>query len=188
MDKLKILSLAQQAIQGGRNRPKILWDITHPDPRERTEPYYYFLYLLAKEMNARVAVELGTYVGTSVKHMAAGMPEGYLLTVDVNPDAPVQVAKEPVYNNVVSVVGNSAFYEWDGREIDILYLDTEHSYSTTMANYKRWGPYVRKGGVILFDDATLDDEMKKVMAEVSEETEVIDLPKLHHTGFAVVIK
>lgn len=186
MNKETILKLYDKACKG--NKPKELQAITAPDEREAKEPYYYFLYLLAKEMKAQVAVELGTYIGTSAKHIAAGMPGGSVLTVDVNPDAAVQVAKEPVYSNILAVTGNSAFYDWPGKPIDILFLDTEHSYNTTIANWRRWAPHVIVGGVILFDDASLDDEMKRVMAEVTNEAEVIDLPKLHHTGFAVVIK
>ena len=36
--------------------------------------------------------------------------------------------------------------------IDIVFLDTDHRYENTLAEYQLWRPIVRKGGLFMFDD------------------------------------
>lgn len=186
MDSQTLEALAEAALEP---RPRHLEAIAYPDARERGEPYYHFLYLLARALKPHVIVELGTYIGTSAKCLAAGAPAATVTTYDVNADAARQVAKSPVYPNLKAKTGNACYVVYKGQPIDLLYIDADHSYNQSLGEWERWLPHVRSGGCIVIDDTDLDDEMRRFVAYVrSQGFDVTDLPGLHHTGFSVTTK
>lgn len=160
--------------------------------------YHSYLYLLAEALYPTRIVELGTYIGESTKYMALAAPQAHVLTIDINPDAKRQVDGTPPFlTNVHSVVYNSASYVgdglYDGAPIDLLFIDANHDYNLTMANYHSWNPFVRQGGLIVFDDWHLDAEMDRVRTEMANilapsGNTVHDIPDVHATGFGILIK
>jgi hypothetical protein len=41
--------------------------------------------------------------------------------------------------------------EWD-TPIDVLNIDSDHTYETTLEEIKRWVPFVKPGGLVFFHD------------------------------------
>jgi len=53
----------------------------------------------------------------------------------------------------VFILGDSRTIEWD-KEIDVLLIDGHHSYEIVKADYEKYEPFVRPGGLILMHDVT----------------------------------
>ncbi len=168
-----------------------------------TEPgtkYHVFMALLAKAMLANRIIELGTYVGESSKQIGLSCPDAEVWTIDINPDAKRQIDKiAPIVPNVKAFTGHSEYFRhsgrYDNKPIDLLFIDSNHDYAHTMGNFNSWKDMVRTGGLIAFDDWTLDQEMERVrqvlMRHGTKEAfdyEMVEVNEVHATGFAVMIK
>jgi len=46
---------------------------------------------------------------------------------------------------------------WDGRPIDVLFIDGNHSPASIRDDVKKWTPYVPAGGIVAFHDAVVGD-------------------------------
>lgn len=157
--------------------------------------YYDFLYSLAKKMNPKKIVELGTDRGDGTCRFAHGAPEAKVITIGL-PESPEAIKHCEPYPNIDVWFENTWDYDgelqkkvWTAEPegfIDILLIDTDHSFRKAWTEYNKFGRMVRKGGIILCDDITIDDEMKKFWDKVPEPK--VSLPHLHNTGFGVVIK
>jgi len=183
MTDRKLLELGKQAMK----MEDVVQGMVCAEPGAK---YHAFLGLLAKESQPDRIVELGTYIGESTRYMAMLAPEAEVWTVDSNPDAKKQVEAEPKYSNIRAFTADSVEFatHYDGKPIDLLFIDANHDYTLTMANYRTWAPFVADDGLIVMDDATLDGEMKRAMAEIEQEAKVIYIPKIHATGFAIIFK
>lgn len=146
--------------------------------------YYRFLYEVSRLSAPSVSVETGTRLGCSALQIAVGNPGGIVITVDVDPAAALRVADLNA-KNILPITGDSSkvFEKVKGMvtEIDLLYIDSDHSFKTAMSEYTLYGSLVRKGGVMLFDDITINDEMKSFWMKVDGPK--VELPHLH-TGFS----
>jgi cephalosporin hydroxylase len=56
----------------------------------------------------------------------------------------------------------------DGRKIDFLFIDGDHTPNGCMKDYRMYGPLVRPGGVIAFDD--INNRPKDTWRKIKEET------------------
>jgi hypothetical protein len=46
---------------------------------------------------------------------------------------------------------------WDGPEVDLVFIDGDHSPAGCREDWDVWHPHVRLGGVVAFHDARLDE-------------------------------
>jgi predicted O-methyltransferase YrrM len=51
------------------------------------------------------------------------------------------------------IVGDSRTVEVDTGEVDLVFIDGDHSYEGVRSDFERFGKRVRIGGAVLFDDA-----------------------------------
>jgi len=49
--------------------------------------------------------------------------------------------------------------EWDGRTIDLLYIDTSHTYEQTLGELETWWRFVKIGGFIILHDTSAYDDV-----------------------------
>lgn len=163
----------------------------HLHGRDDSNPYYDFLYHMSKEINAKVIVELGTDKGNSACFLAHGSPNAKVITIGL----PInEFAKETCshFKNIEVMFENTNDLSVPEkllskyREIDLLFIDTEHSFNQAWGEYINYGKLVRKGGIILYDDIDLKDDMKEFWTKLPEPK--ISLPHLHWTGFGASIK
>lgn len=150
--------------------------------------YYRFLRQLTRTMKPAFSVEIGTYVGTSAAHMADGHPDGMVLTIDLNVDAKNIVDRMEV-PNLIAVHDSSAIAVKLLRmlpPIDLLFIDGNHSFNNCYGEYEMYRPFVRDGGVILFDDVRLDNQMQAAWRYIPDPK--VELPAMHYTGFGAAIK
>lgn len=133
----------------------------YPDPEDSTvtfppSPYYRFLALLAEYTQARLSVELGVCGGGGSLHLA--MFSQVVVGVDVTM-AEYQSNIRWIKRNYPnfhflqgdSILSASQIYDAFG-DIDILFIDTTHTYEQTMAEFRAYQPYLSPNAIICLDD------------------------------------
>lgn len=125
------------------------------------------LYRLARDVRTGPVVEIGRFKGGSTVVFATALPDGielwsYDLHVALRPDMPgaeldaeLQGALERfgLAHKVHLVVGDSRTLEPPSHEIELLFIDGDHSYEGAKADFERWSQFVTVGGHVLFHDA-----------------------------------
>jgi predicted O-methyltransferase YrrM len=126
-----------------------------------------YIFGLARRSGVRKAIEIGRWRGGSTIALAAAIgPEGTVWSIDsgekerrVVPtahrafDDETRAFCERFRLDVRLVVGDSHEIELETGEVDLVLIDGDHSYEGTMRDFERFGPRVRVGGHLLFDDA-----------------------------------
>jgi predicted O-methyltransferase YrrM len=158
--------------------------------RDRSNPYYDFLYHLVKHLRADRILELGTCEGASTSYLAAALAEARIQTLDIElrPDTKARLSRFP---NVEAIQGDSLDPEVVARlaklgPYDLLFIDTLHEYDHVCKEFEAYLPLVRAGGIIAFDDIRMNDGMARFWSEI--ELPRRELNHLHHTGFGIAQK
>lgn len=129
----------------------------YPSPLFPPSPYYRFLQALAATLRPRLACELGVCGGGGSLHMALGNPAGTVVGVDIARDHEEQMV------HIETHCPNFRFWLGDSvmaaREVygqygacSLLFVDTIHERTRTIAEYQAWWPYLAENAVVCFDD------------------------------------
>ncbi len=163
------------------------------DPRN---DYAYCTLLMEHAKECKYALEIGSSIGISSRHIAEGLPEdGLLICVDICTDyvdPKVFHAIADYKKNIKCLELNSGIAFGtivkllDGHKLDMLYIDATHEFNWAYGEYLRYRLLVRDGGVIFFDDLKLHPQMEYLWESIGEEKHRTD--ELHWTGFGYVIK
>ncbi len=163
------------------------------DPRsfglDSSNPYYSLLYSVAKELQPKLVVELGTCTGGSTSHLAAGT-SGQVLSIDIEIRADAR-ERLLVFDNIEFIQGDTRSPELVAEvakygPIDLLFIDTDHTAEQVTAELALFGPLVRPGGLIFFDDIRMNPGMSAWWDNLGEDK--LELPEMHWTGFGVVFR
>ena len=125
------------------------------------------LYRLARDAQNGPFVEIGRFKGGSTLTFAAALPDrielwSYDLHVALRPDMPgdqldaeltAALERYGLAHKVHLVVGDSRKVEPPAAQIELLFVDGDHSYAGAKADYERWNELVQPGGHLLFHDA-----------------------------------
>lgn len=143
-----LADLAQQAMEPLEDT----WlEALNPDD----EPYWRFLYLLAREVRPAVSVVIGTWKGEDVAHLALGYPEGQVLGIDPQ--------WCPAWTGVVVHCPNAQFLVGEAhavnlpdwvKNVGIVFQDSTHHYLESVKEWERFIPLMVKGGYWVCDDIT----------------------------------
>lgn len=172
-------------------RPQLLRDMTNEAPT--TKAYNTYFYEFARWFLPDFIVETGTDRGRSAAHFAAGNPDAQVLTIDIDA-ACSQHARELGLDNIRAITADSLEYvpHIDNESIDVLFLDSLHTYEHTQAEFVAFFPKVAPGGVIFIDDIHLDEGMNRFWEWLTrcahDYGDVADISELHFSGFGVVVK
>lgn len=141
--------------------------------------YYLFCYASLLPNNSRI-VEIGTSSAESTISMGMGIrgKDSIILTIDPgmmqgdeirsrqselnrydhfdgidvnNILLKIRNAKLEGYISLVPDTSENVLKRWDGRNIDMLYVDGSHKYEDVKLDCQ-WMRYVKKGGIAVFDD------------------------------------
>ena len=193
------LAIADALPRISDDRPE--WLRNMASASDPTALYYRFFHELVQEFCPLKVLEIGTYVGTSAAHLAFANGGGSVLTIDINPDAKLQLERaieghglkfaiEAVTADSMQWANINRYLAADGhRGFDILFIDGLHNFNQTYGEYVAFRSFVKDGGLIFFDDLELDmatREMQVFWALVPEEKQKLDM--LHYTGFGVCKK
>jgi len=158
------------------------------EPIERTL-YYRFLFEYAKRRRPAVMIETGTFRGHSAAHLAAGNPEGRVVTIDHDPEAAARVRAMNLAN-VTPVTGDSLAVFHNVRdlvpEVDLLFLDSSMKFPHAHEEREAYSTLVRPGCPILLDDIFINPDMEKTWSLVPPEK--AEANGLHYKGFGISVK
>jgi predicted O-methyltransferase YrrM len=111
-------------------------------------------------------LELGVRTGTSTTALLAGVEAhgGHVWSVDVVPACEKVFAGHPQWTFLVGDSRNPKIGSVP-EKLDLLFLDTEHTYAQVSAELELWAPRVCKGGMILIHDTETFPPVKKALAD-----------------------
>lgn len=131
-------------------------------------------------------VEIGTLYGRSTSFMAVGAKESvriYAIDCWEGPhyhrmiQAVEYFTKLDLMKKIKIIKGYSADVAKSFKgSIDMLYIDGDHAYESVKTDYKKWYPFLKKGGIIAFHDHILPKfpgVVKFVSETASKENEFI---------------
>lgn len=131
-----------------------------------TQPYYRLFYLIAKQLQPNLSVELGSWQATAAAHLAAGNPTGQVFTVDIHredKDAQLRaIEADGHYKNLTYVNRwtKDAFPIIKAARlnssslVDILFIDAWHNYDEAMSEYKLYSELLADEALVICDDIT----------------------------------
>lgn len=104
---------------------------------------------LASILRPNCYVELGVYKGETFNRVSRFANKSY--AVDINPESKSYIRKESDFFSG-STEDFLRYFSSEGRKIDLLFIDADHSASSVEFEFKEFFPYVSDQGVILLHD------------------------------------
>lgn len=151
------------------------------------EPYYKFLFLLARNFSFSDVIELGVYQGTGIAHLQAGYTD-VVTGVDIDLS---HVDDKVIHNtNIEFIRQDSASYlkTLDDKSIrfGLFHVDTMHEKEQVkkeLAQIFR----VAEMAIICIDDIKINPEMKSLWkTAINNQVVKFELNQLHVTGYGVL--
>lgn len=144
-------------------------EYTDSDKLRSFGSYTHHLYSAVRHTQPSRIVELGVKAGVTMKYMLEAMRknenQGQIIGIDLpidNPDVgdPYdQILNDDFYRKYSEIwrlntqdASTVSKYQNLYKDIDLLFIDADHSYKGAKRDYTLWSPLVRKGGYIFFDD------------------------------------
>jgi len=104
-----------------------------------------------------VILEIGVARGMSTRYFLKGLElrvlkggTADLHSIDIQ-DCSKNVPKSPGKSDWNFICHDSTSLVWD-KEVDILFIDGDHSYEGVKADFEKYVPFVKKGGLIYMHD------------------------------------
>jgi hypothetical protein len=124
--------------------------------------------MLRQEASGTV-LELGVRGGSSTVALLAGLEErgGVLWSVDVDPASAAVFPEHPQWHFVLADSRDERPLADAGlpNELDVLFIDTLHTYEQVRDELGVWGDRVVEGGVILFHDTDSYPPIRRAISE-----------------------
>ena|SRR3990167_66177 len=129
--------------------------------------YLLTLYNLIVQGNYKTVVEIGAGQSTYALTAAVNETKGEFYSIDLTQEARLRSFPEGegILDNEIRyhfIQGNDLqiVKKWT-KEIDFLFIDSDHSYDHVRLQLEDWLPWVRKGGMIALHDTAQTDEIIK---------------------------
>lgn len=156
----------------------------------KSEKYGKLFFKSVLHLNAKTIVELGTSLGISTSYFAMADKNTKVITVEgVQPIAEIarQNFEKLNLKKVELIIGNFNDHinqiVQENPEIDILYIDGNHTYEATMKYFNTFLPAMHSNSLIIVDDIYWSDEMLKAWEEIKANPEVKLTIDLFQLGF-----
>jgi cephalosporin hydroxylase len=160
------------------------------------------LFDIVKKANPSVICEVGTDRGGTLYHWSKVVdPDGLIISIDL----------PRTYRKSLNRFFRSTFFEkkdihfvrensqslecqervrriLDGRPIDFLFIDADHSYEGVKKDFELYAPFVRASGMIAFHDI-LDNGVDRLWGEIRSDfrhQEIVEDYKQQSTGIGLV--
>jgi cephalosporin hydroxylase len=130
------------------------------------QPYYLFLYLIAKLHNGGMALEVGTHQGIGFAHLAAGAkasgnPKSWTVGIDINPyegaiEVPTKYSRCTFINdhsvNPNTIQKVATICQTESITINIMFIDATHTLKWVNAELNAYKHLFSESLVIIMDD------------------------------------
>ncbi len=145
---------------------------------------YEYIANWIKCNNYTKIAEIGTSTGYTSDYLLHHCNLKYYLLVDPDPHGkfPYEYLCKiyPWVAYFVRLKSKDAVRLVDDESLDLVYIDADHSYESTLEDIKMWKPKVRKGGILCGHDYDKErqpwiiDAVHKVFKEVNTELEILN--------------
>ena len=194
MDIFQVAKIAEMSRATPDPRPAWLEKMRETDPEQAL--YYRFLYELSKAVKPAWILETGTRLGLSAAQLAMGCPTAKVVTIDIDPNSKARFSSEESLRNLPNVIPITAdsrkakeLFPPGCQQFGVIYLDSDHTYDVVSPEFKMYREMLAPGGVMVFDDITLNPEMKRFWSEVPHpKVELNFLHRLCGAGFGAHVK
>ncbi|MBU0458746.1 class I SAM-dependent methyltransferase [Patescibacteria group bacterium] len=161
------------------------------------------LISIAKYINAKEIIEVGTFNGCAALNLATNLPESTITTIDLPVDEEVDINDIPekdvnvtdrngvgrcfkgtqYENRIRQVFADSMKLDWNtfGKKFDLIFIDGCHHYKYVKKDSENALAHLNEGGIILWHDYGQSEGVSKAVDEV-ESMEVI---AIKGTRFAI---
>lgn len=164
------------------------WLKAMPYSMENPSHYHRLLFEIARRYRPEYVIEIGIDKAGSTMALAAGNPEGTLLSIDIDRGAcenAKRLALQHGLKNLQIVNDESSrnlkLIEVIGKKANLLFVDGAHDFVHAYSDYQQYRNFVCEGGIILLDDIHEGREMEAAWGHVVDPK--IELPKAHHSGY-----
>lgn len=153
---------------------------------------------LARELEARRVLELGTCIGISTAYLAAGLElrrgDGLVTTLEAD-SARVDLALANLerLGLAARVEGRAGRFEdtldptlAGAAELDLAFVDGHHRLGPTLDYFERVSRRLRRPGVVVLDDIDWSQGMRRAWSRISRDPRVSLAIDLHGLGLCVV--
>jgi hypothetical protein len=129
------------------------------NPWESEARYPRFLRQLMKELDLKVAVECGVYLGISTEYMILSSDDSFVIGIDwelrlenIGPIYDRHTKNVIFLNHDTTDAGNKVCELLEGRTIDLLFLDSTHDGVTPKKEFEQYKPMFSDTTVVVCDD------------------------------------
>ncbi|MDH3267333.1 MAG: class I SAM-dependent methyltransferase [Ignavibacteria bacterium] len=180
--KAKIFEAKRLAIEEPNPIPEFIERMI----RRKENKYYPFLYHLAKLTKPKFVVELGTNKGTGALHFKFGYPEAIVITIDKVQFNQRFLLKQNIYATKSDTRDSQNLF-FVLNKVDILFIDSLHTYAQVVAELELWGSQIKENGILLMDDIRLNTGMTEAwnLIELKDKFEFKELHPAVSFGVAI---
>lgn len=168
-------------------------NINYPDIYDPNCYNYLWWMGLVKEMKFKQVVELGGAMGVWSLCVASTAPKETQIWSITLPENGLEFSfVKKQFPNLHLVIGDDLKWESWPKEFDItktdcLYIDALHTYDQVRAELDMYGPKLKPGTIVVFDDISLNEGLKQAWSEVTW-PKFDQTGNLHWSGYGVSLK
>jgi predicted O-methyltransferase YrrM len=187
-----------------RDNIKIAIEAVKRGAMQKTEELSEFLDFLSN-YKLKTVVEIGTAKGGTLWAFSQiAQPDARLIAIDKNPEISMPMESYKRNGQIAIVLKEDSHsddaiqqlsHSINGSQIDLLYIDGDHSYEGVKEDFKKYSHLVAAGGLIAFHDVFSKMEapgVRRFWAELRESSDVIEFrdPRggSDECGIGVIIK
>lgn len=153
--------------------------------------YYQWLACLVRLTKPKQIVELGAASGISTLMMASEMDkDAKMYSVDIDPTIAWKWMNKD-YPQVIKILGDDLNMAiWPGNvdlgKTDLWFIDSLHTYNQLKAELEMYGPYFKRGAIVVLDDIHLP-ELEPLWNSIDSD-KCDNSERNHYSGFGFFIK
>ena len=154
----------------------------------RPNLYYQWLHCLTKIIQPKQVIELGAAAGMSTIMIATALPKSSkFYSVDIDPQSWRWMKYD--YPQLTRILSDDLEMSiWDGidtLDTDLWFIDSLHTEEQLRKEVEAYSPMWKRGAVVVFDDISINEGMRKVWDEL--EYDKFENPLLHWGGFGLCV-
>ncbi len=160
-----------------------------------SEKYGRLLFRLVKYFKPSVIIELGTSVGISTIYMAKTNPETIVYTIEGCTTKSEQAATNFTGSKLTNIVQHIGRFDIvlpdvikQAGKVDFAYIDGNHTYEATLANFNSLLSISGNDTVFVFDDIHWSSGMQKAWQEITDHERVTVSIDLYRMGIVFLRK
>ncbi len=153
------------------------------------------LYVMARLLRARKIAEVGVFRGATSRFLARALQDnggGELFLVDMSEDA-LKAAESMVGDapgvNLRNLLGSSTAEEVLAAvppDLDLVYLDADHTEAGVRAELAKWIPRIRSGGIVAVHDSVGISGVCKAVVEYAGSHTLLTMSTQRGCGFSMI--